>query len=402
MVPSLGTNQKIGSTISDLAAFLVPVGAEEQAGAAAVDLAIPGSESTTRVVKMVSENTGVHFANEEEAEAVASNMKSKPWVKEHCGICGNSPAPLKNLVSKRDHPGFEYGLNRRGNTMASCCRLPTVTSVADGEITDFEEIGEATDIFNPKEYKMIGEADLVPAPNLVARNIHAADDIKALEKDLDTLSTGLISWTPEVTKCMSSDELLSLLRKVFTGDPKDPLYQALKIADREPGLRVTSFSDDWIHVQDPVLVPLQAWVKAAVQDSVDTLANLKSMTGEVKSFFRGNVEFFYTAPGEKPITGTDPRGFHIDNGYMQFGVADVPGLVVANTASKTASRVALAKDSWHLLKGQEWNFQALIDQTPQGPTWHSVFGPEIAKEGRVSIIMSVYRPRVSTPLPITV
>lgn len=408
----LGTNQKIGSTISDLAAFLIPVGAEEKVAAGAgdvlkgtaVDLAIPGSESTTRIVKMVGENTGEHFANEKEAQTVADHIKQKSWVQENCGICGNSPAPFINLVSKKIRRGFNNRLGRRGDNMASCCRLPSVATGADDQAATIkkagEEVNEESDTYNPKAYKQIGEADLVQAPKLVARNIRMADDIKALSNDLDTLSTGLLSWTPELTKVMSSDELLSLLRKIFTANQEDPLYKAFRITEREPGLRMTSFSNDWIMSKNPILRPLQAWVKAAVTDARDTVASLKNMHEDNKNFFKGTVEFFYTAPSEKAITGTDPRGFHIDDGQMQFGIADVPGLIVANSASRTASRLPLAKNAFHLLKGQDWNFEALVQQKPQGPTWHSVFGPEIAKEGRVSIVMSVYRPKVSIqPIP---
>ena len=75
---------------------------------------------------------------------------------------------------------------------------------------------------------------------------------------------------------------------------------------------------------------------------------------------------------------------------MQFGVADVPGLIIRNTAQGTASRVPLAKDAFQLIKANLWDLQAWFQDLPQGPTWHSVFGPEMASEGRVSMIMSVF------------
>lgn len=395
------TNQKIGSTISDLAAFLIPIGAEEKAAVGAtealegaVDLAIPGSESTTRVVKMISENTGDHFANEAEAKSVAEKMKEKSWVKENCGICGNSPALLGNLIAKRRRRDG-YSLVRRGNVMASCCRLPPVKELEGAAATEVDASKEPKSVYDPARYKHIQEADLVAPPVLQSRNVQLANDVKALSHDLDTISTGLVSWSPELTRTMGSDELLSTLRKVFTGKPSNPIAQGLKLYPIDGGYRRTSNSIYWIHSENDALKPLQDWVNAAAKDCVNTVANLKGWTEE-RAYLKGKVDFFYTEPGDKALEGYDARGFHFDNGIMQFAVADVPGLIVADTASKTASRVPIAKNAFHLLKARKWSEEALLARSPKGPTWHSVFGPEMAKEGRVSVIVSVWLPEVRT------
>lgn len=380
----IDTNQKVGSTISDIAAFLIPIGGEEKVAAGViegpVDLAIPGSESSTRVVKMVSENTGDHFTNEAEAQSVADKMKEKSWVQDNCGICGNSPAPLSSLISMKR-------LNRRVKSMASCCRLPTIPEGHPGPID--VEIGAKEDpIPEPKRRTQIGEASLVPAPELPARNLKSISDRYALLSDLNRLSTGLITWSPELAGVMGSDELFSTLREAFT-DTSSPLYRAMDVRMRDSGFRIQSCSSDWIASNDPVLKPLQDWSKAALKQGTDTVVDLQGWGAEERVQLNGNINFFYTGPHRKALKGIDRRGFHVDEGYMQFGIADVPGLVIANSVRKTASRVPVAKNGFHLLKAQFWNHFHKFSGTAGEPTWHAVFGPEMAEQGRVSIVMSI-------------
>lgn len=397
MVP--GTNQKVGSTISDLAAFLIPVGEEEKAAAGAsdilkgaVDLAIPGSESTARIVKMVGKNTGDHFASEAEAQAVAKKMKEKSWVKDNCGICGNSPVPLNNLISKKLRRRDNYSLNRRGNTMASCCRLPLVTESEETPIAEGYDPLESNQFYmasKPREFKLIKEAELVSPPILIMRNKQIANDIKLLSHDLNTLSTGLIKWSPEVTNAMGSDELLSTLRKVFTQryeNRKGFEYSYIGTVDDGERLRIKYWEN---FKSDPELKPIYDWIKAAEGDAIDTIAQLKGLNPEDKSHLGSETEIFYTKPGEKALEGFDVRGWHIDGGIMQFGIADVPGLIVGNSISKKGSRLPVAKDAWHLLKAFSWDQEATLQRLPEGPTWHTVFGPEMAKEGRVSVLITI-------------
>lgn len=81
---------------------------------------------------------------------------------------------------------------------------------------------------------------------------------------------------------------------------------------------------------------------------------------------------------------------------MEFGPADAPGLVVANTAAKTVPRVPVAKNTFQLMKGEYWNKPALVKKLPQGATWHADFGPQMARKGRMSVVVSISNPNVST------
>ena len=77
-------DHKVGPTISDLAAFMVPVGPEAEAEIEiterAIDLAIPGSVEGTRILKQAGEGSfAPHFADEDEAKRVADSLKSEEW-----------------------------------------------------------------------------------------------------------------------------------------------------------------------------------------------------------------------------------------------------------------------------------------------------------------------------------
>ena len=389
----------MGSTISNLAGLLVPVGVEEKAAVngvealeGAVDLAIPGDESTTRIVKRSGENTADHFVNEAEANAVAGNMKDKAWMDENCGVCGVSLPPLGNSNSRRKTYGADY-LYRRGVTATPCCSAegipPGQPTVQSPEETDDQE--RRGFIHNPSKYRFIKEADLVPAARLTIRDTNIAEEVQSLRKDLDTYSTGSVKWPPQLIDEMYSDQVLATLREIFTGSPRDSLYQALDIRERDGGLRKSCVSFKWMGSNYRPLHPLKEFVSASINHGIDVVAKLKNLNPDDLD---GEVEIFYTAPNPAALTGTDPRGFHIDGGLMQFGIADVPGLVVSSTATGKASRVLVEKNAWQLLKARFWDIQAWYKQTPQGPTWHSVFGPEMAEKGRVSMIMTIYTRKV--------
>ena len=349
---------------------------------AAVDLAIPGSESTTRVVKMVSENTGDHFANEVEAQAVADNMKEESWVKKNCGVCGSSPPPLTNLISKRDRH------DRRGNTMATCCRLPsTVEPNIDGDGDD------PWVVRNLLDFGVVGERDLSRSPNIPATNMQLADEVTLLSSDLDRSEAGLVSWSPELAGKMSSDELLSTFRRIFT-NPNSNMFKAMNVAERDGGSRLYTSSQSWITSGEPALQPLQAWVKAATEEVKDNILKLHKMPAGWRNQIETEIRFFYQKPSEA-LLDTGPRGLFAVNSDLQFAIADRPGLVIGNRMSKKVARVPSAKDSFYLLKGSKCNFGVFRASLFHGPTWQGAFGREMASEGRVGVTVDVNLPFVS-------
>lgn len=229
-----------------------------------------------------------------------------------------------------------------------------------------------------------------------------------LQRDLNGLSTGVVTWSPELVAwsppleyltpealasseaLTSSEKLFSMLRKVFKGPPTDPLYSALEISERDGKLRMQTWSARWLSKPDPVLKPLQDFTNLAIQQGKETVAKLKKLDQEQMANIAGEIEIFYTAPSQEALTGVDPRGFHIDHGILQLAASDTPGLVILNSATEEARRVKVVEDTFHLMKAVSWDAEAFIEGHPNGPTWHSVFGPEMAENGRVSMIVNIF------------
>lgn len=348
-----------------------------------------------------------HFTNEVEAQSVADSMKDPDWVETNCDLC-ELPLSTNAIISRKSRRPIKPQLHSRGNVMTTCCRVPatimesslnidtisdvtgegqSAVDVTSEQSQQSETVEEAEPIYDPREYNQISEAALVPAPAYEVRDVSVADDVQGLHDDLDGLSTGLMTWSRTLQGMTSSDEVLSVLRNVFTGPATDPLYQSLEILERDNGLRLTTLSRLWISKSDPVLKPLQDFVNAAVQDGIDAVGKLQKL--DVKNL-AGDIRFFHIGPSRKALTGVDPRGFHVSPGTIQFVMADTPGLVVKNSATGTASRLPLVKNTFQLVKGSNWNLEAYTKGLPDGPTWHSVFGPEIAEKGRVSMAMIIY------------
>ncbi|KAL9600218.1 MAG: hypothetical protein Q9219_003361 [cf. Caloplaca sp. 3 TL-2023] len=399
----LGSNNEVGKTISDIASLLVPVGAEADVAAkgagGAVDLAVPGLEETTLVTKLVDDDIAAaqHFANEDEAQAVAKSMRDEKWVKENCRVCG-PPSPPNLGTSRKNKQRSVSRLHRRGNILSCCCPTTKTVSAAAADYDGAFDVASSSNdeplddpIYDSQDYNEIGESQLVDAPAYRPWDVNNPSELVRLQKDLDQLSTGVVTWSPELLQLTNSEEIFAIVRKAFTAPDTDPLYQALEIKKREGGtLGWTTLSDRWLSKPNPALKPLQDFVTVAVKQGKQIVAKLKHMDEEDLSDLRGNIEFFYTPPAEVARTSTDPRGFHVDYGLMQFGAADTPGLIVRNVATKTASRCAVPGNTWQVMKSLSWDTDAFVGGTENSPTWHSVFGPEMAEKGRVSLVMDIF------------
>lgn len=228
---------------------------------------------------------------------------------------------------------------------------------------------------------------MVPAPEFTARDMERPEDIRLLSNDLTTQSTGLAKWSPKLTKIMSSDDLLSRLRRMFASTAPNTERRISFTADSS-GLFSGGGSNNGLTREiRPECLPFKQWAQAAQKESIETVADLQGWTADKKARLTSSIEFAYTSPSYKPHPFDDQWGRYQPPGFMQFTMADVPGLVVENTASKTASRVPVAKNAWNVLKGSP---RRKIPQMPEGPSWVSEFGPEMAKQGRVSVTITVY------------
>lgn len=361
------------------------------------------------------------FTNKAEARGVAESMRDEDWAKENCHLC--SPPTPQNIITARDSRARTGSrLISRGNVLTACCRPSQTISEAS---LDYDEpwdepaeeggTGREGPIHDAENYNEITNNDLRPPIDFKPRDINGdmealqrSSNLENLQRDLNGYSTGVATWSHELAAwspppeyltsealtstvpLSSSEKLFDTLRKVFTGPPTDPLYSALEISERDGKLRMQSWSANWLSKSDPVLKPLQDFANLAIQQGKDTLAQLKKWTPDQIQRIGGEIEFFYTAPSQEALTGVDPRGFHVDLGILQLAASDTPGLVILNSATKQASRIKIVKDGFHLMKAMSWDTDAFIAGTPNGPTWHAVFGPEMAQRGRVSMILDLF------------
>ncbi|KAL8654542.1 MAG: hypothetical protein Q9226_003396 [Calogaya cf. arnoldii] len=411
-------NQQIGATISDIAALLVPLGGEEVAGAKAVeavDLAIPGSEATTTVMKLpegideaLSLNTEAeYFTNEAEARRVRDNMKDEKWAKDNCHLC--KPPPSQGAVTARTIRGRPRPrLLPRGNVLTSCCRaenaLEKIPIVIEGYDESWEPASiQSKPVHNPEDYNYITEGRLKQPIDYILRDPNDHTGLYGIRNDLNGLSTSVIPWSPDLLATTAdesgaltpSENLFKMLRSVFTGPEEDPLYKALEISERDGRLRMNSWSKKWMEKDDAVLAPIKKFAQTAAEQGLATVQKVKKLTAEQMKDYDWEIEFFYTAPSDVARTGTDPRGFHWDFGTLQFAASDTPGLVILNSATETAERVKIYPNTFHLMKALDWNYEAFQAGAPRGPTFHSVFGPEMAKNGRVSMILDIYNEKTA-------
>ena len=426
----------MGATVFDVGSLFVPVAPEEgiaKATEGAVDLALVGSEDTIRIYKKVGDAeipAAEHFASEAEAESVAQNIGDEKWYDENCGTCsttGSSAGAVAGGIatSKRRRRALP-SIYRRGNVFGSCCKVPAVVGPSSSSESTFENPFASPDIpledfdpevmesniekdgkevpkanffifdqkaFDAANYAKLVEGDLVPPPDYTTWGLEDAEVIPKIQNDLIEYNSAVVEWSAEMKQSVvSSDELFSQLRKTFTGPRSDELYKQLEIYSRNGPNRMATFSHEWIDKTSPALKQMKDFVNAAVKHGVNVVGKLKGLTTEeAAAKYSGNVEFFWSGPGDAALKGVDPRGLHVDGGLMQFGAADTPGLVIRNTAKDSMARVRVEKDSLQLLKASNWDLDGDLAGKPNaGATPHGVFGPEMAEKGRVSMVMSIF------------
>ena len=251
---------------------MVPVGPEAEAGIeiteGAVDLAIPGSEEGTRILKQAGDGSfAQHFADEDEAKRVADSLKSEEWQAENCGPCKFLQVVLQSVVANSKLKSRRLrSIQRRGNAFGSCCNVPSA-AVLESEFGDFDSPFEddlfpnseaspdvagddnagdestgvdRTLIHEPKNYNTIDESALSPSRDFPSLDISQISFGQDIQKTLDESSTAVVDWSPKMKAIISSDDFFSQWRSIFSCSPDDPLYKALKIEQRDGNLRMIS------------------------------------------------------------------------------------------------------------------------------------------------------------------
>lgn len=387
---------------------------------------IPDFEDDIRLFKLTDEESAEssHFASEEEAQGVANNLADDDWRKANCRTCsapGQTSPALSGGIAQRTtpKPSRRNHLYRRGNVLGACCKVPKtlpdlapviddgVSSIVDSENVDpddvdsidFEAQSEAS-ISEPIHPLVnsgyIPEDQLQALPDLKTWDPSSgnADDIAGLSQDLIEHNTGVVAWSSKLKGTMDSETILKEIRKVFTRDPSDELYKALKIKSKQGTERLFSASFAW--KDEEILKPWKEFTDAAIEDAIATTRRLRKIDDSVE--LKGQIEFFLIKPSEQARTGIDLRPipgakgpvieadpFHVDSSILSFSAADTPGLLVKNPQGK-ASRVPIIKNGFHTIKGYWYRYGT-------DKSIHGVYGPQMADEGRASLVLSVYDPR---------
>ena len=253
--------------------------------------------------------------------------------------------------------------------------------IAGGDKAGNESTGvDRAPIYEPENYNTIDESALSPSRGYTSLDISQASFPQDVQKSLDESSTTVVDWSPNLKAIISSDDFFSQWRSIFSGSPDNPLYKALKIEQRDGNLRMISFSPRWERATDAALKPFQDLTSAALEHGKDIVAKVKGLDADLISRLQGSVEYFWTAPSPEALKGVDPRGLLVDNGLMQFGASDIEGLLVQNFNSRELSRVLVVKNAFQCLKAIQWDFEAFVSGAVNGPTAHTVFGPEMAEK----------------------
>jgi len=401
---------------------LIPVGSEEVAtghiAQGAFDLAVPGSEDGTRILKKTIDGSVTvveHFASEEEAFAVADEMKNPAWVEENCGMCALPlTLPAGNLKNKRYAKGY---LSRRGLSTSACCKAPLTLSDAgppvgyqwfdtgepsDAAVTQAEvqeegvtaqqaqedQIADANPaIQDPVNFPVVKETDLVKPPVYQVRE-YGTKGMQDLRNDLNDQSTGVVGFSSSLSRQMSVKQVLQEFRQVFWEGESNEFFKLLDIQEDKTMLQMKSYSSSWIKKGDKRLGDLQKFVKAAVKDC--TVATY--LVGELEdpsllNQFEGSIEFYYYPAIDAEYPADATHELHADADLLQFTAEDIPGLVIQNSATKTFSRVDLVDKGWQVLKGTQWGRPIYDFDTPA--TQYATFGEDMQKGGRVSMSVNI-------------
>ncbi|KAI9798411.1 MAG: hypothetical protein M1833_004805 [Piccolia ochrophora] len=381
-------DQKVGSTMADMASLLIPVGPEADAASGVsrkgYQLVMEGTGGEFRVFKDV-DGVSADFASKQEALKAKEILKDPEQTRINCRENCSPPTVAKHRRWSNSR------LNRRGINLGWCCKLPATLPDPPPEVRETPKAVYSS--------RMTAKTVTVSEAPKYTKWVNVAASKEAILKDLEELETAAVAWEPEVVGEMSSTELFAFLRKVFTRDAeaieKDPafapLYDLLEIKTQDeasaisPG-RLGTSSTYWlerasannIHVQK-----MQAYTRAAIDQGKRVVGKLKGLSDAEIAALQGDIDFYYIPKSKFPLRNPDARDFHTDMSIMQFGAADQPGLVVKY--GDKFSRVPLADDTFYLMKCLDWDPL----RGTKGSTVHSVYGQEIADHGRVSMVMNI-------------
>ncbi|KAI9808541.1 MAG: hypothetical protein M1825_003690 [Sarcosagium campestre] len=422
-------NQKVGATISDIATLLIPVGEEEASvhavEGAAADLAFPGEDSS-RIYKWADDAVTAkaeHFSSPQEAQALADKLaEDSTWQEENCGACDPIITTAGKMRLRRSGDGGRDAdrlgrIQRRAGFLSICCKVaccgktPVQEGAAGGddsilpESTDEAETAMSDLTDATKEQLEAAENSLGPSRELDAHDLDGPDSATAaaqLRAIMTETGTSALKWPKSLTDIRSSKDVFQDLRNIFE-NPNSDAFKALNVKPAKPGSSRLFFSTNEVRKASSDLLPkgfadFDRTARVACGDA--TLKVLEQRASSI-NIPGASIDYYYIPPGtEDPFS----LAFHTDKNIMHFGAQDVDGIVFRDqtpgivfpgqaTGQKLSYRLQPQDDVFSAFKGVRFAREARKISSLVGSgfdaTEHAVFGPEIVKNGRVSMVVSV-------------
>lgn len=313
--------------MAQISGLFVPTAPEAQPGGKAAlnafDLAVPGSEDAGRVFKAGADNAVEHFADEQEALAVRSNLNDRIWTDANCASC-NAPGAT-SIVTNRMIKKVRRAqrLKPRGAALSVCCKPPATITDFTGDLDEPDayaslyysppSMSDTLPIHDASQYgdDFIPEGALVNPPDYITWFDVEADKGDIL-RDLNNWNTAVLAWSPEVTHVISSQDVFTMLREAFTGADPEVRYfkQLLKIGPENGALRQTTNSERWINTptMNPDLQILQQFTNKTIEQGKEIARVLKGMDDEDAKGMWGTVDYYWIPPTRAALKNPDPRG----------------------------------------------------------------------------------------------
>ena len=405
---------------------MIPVGEEEAsvhaAEGAAADLAFPGEDSS-RIYKWADDAVtpkAEHFSSPEEAQALADKLtEDATWQENNCGACdpiittAGKMRLRRSGVSGRDIDRAGR-IQRRAGFLSICCKVtccgktPVIEGGAgsddsilpgtpDEAETAMSDLTDAT-----KEQLEAAENSLGPPRELDAYDLAGPDSATAAAQFRATMTrtgTSGLKWPKYITDIKSSKDAFQDLRTIFENSNSDAFKTLNVRLAKEGGDRLIFTSDDVNKAAADLLPKGFADFNSAARSACkDAMLQILELKNNPLAMSVSAIDYYYIPPGtEDPFS----LAFHTDKNIMHFGAQDVDGIVFHDqtsgtvlpgqaTGQKLSYRLQPQDDTFSAFKGDRFGRSPSqsLSGLQKDATEHAVFGPDIVKNGRVSIVVS--------------
>ena len=401
--------QQQGADISDVAGLLIPVVGEEAATANAaadtIDLAIPGTEDSTRIVKLGPDGLtqGVHFASVDEATELSQTLETETFDSLGCKIC---TSPSLATTGR-----FRRGMFRRGQAFSMCCPITSASTAGNSGANVAAEAEVDTLIDSPDAVEMqdlpadsssgalpqgvtteaAGTDSYFPDLQvLTSAPVRSSGSLSEIISDLNLQGTGALGYSPALQAIADSNTILTDLAGFIQGGDQNLITE---LGFKQSSQRWESdLGNSWLQSTDPRLATLQKWTKQVLQDltaASDTILQADTASSSLLGSgykWRAQANLYYVQEGVSQANAYNAAqilNYHVDDAYLSYSTSNVNGLsVLIEGQPRTPVLAPVIDNGFYLLKGAQG----------RGPkTIHAVGSAEALAKSRASIVVEVFR-----------